>query len=200
MRSEKCSPLLAGNQGFTLIELLVALAIGLFLFVMTIGIMDYSVRTYRAQERVADIQQDVRAALSIMTWDIRMAGFDPRRHTNAGIVTADANTIRFRLDANKTDTLDLFDEEDITYAFADGAINRILYYGAGAPFESSTPLLTNVSDLSFVYLDQDGNAAESLDDITAVVISVTCQDRSTQSDKSFERTLTSTVAIRNLAM
>lgn len=200
MEYEEYSPLPAGNQGFTLIELLVALTIGLFLFVMTIGIMDYSVRTYRAQERVADIQQDVRAALSIMTWDIRMAGFDPRRHTNAGIVTADVNTIRFRLDANKSDTLDQTDEEDITYSFADGAINRILFLGAGAPIENSTPLLTNVSNLSFGYLDQDGNTAESLDEITAVVISVTCLDRSAQTDATFERTLTSTVAIRNLAM
>jgi len=65
------------SKGFTLIELLITVAIsGIVLLLVTQVFMSTN-KMNTIQENVAAVQQDVRAAMDIMSMDIMMAGFDP---------------------------------------------------------------------------------------------------------------------------
>lgn len=65
------------NQGFTLVELIVAMAVSL-LVIGAIGSTFLSQnKSYLAQEEVAAMQQNLRAAMFYMQREIRMAGCNP---------------------------------------------------------------------------------------------------------------------------
>lgn len=187
------------QRGFTLIELLVAFFIGVFVIGMTITVMDFSVRNYRTQERVADIQQDVRAALEIIARDVRMAGFNPRRGSGATIVEAKEDLLAFQLDSDMDNTVTTgssgskSSKEFITYSF--DAQDRVIRCGG-----NNHPLISNVSNLQFSYFDENGDALDPAndieEDIRRVRISLTCRQRDTRG-KPFGRTLTTNVTIRN---
>jgi prepilin-type N-terminal cleavage/methylation domain-containing protein len=67
--------LLRKNKGITLIELLVALSISGILVGAIYRTFIGQQKTYTVQERVVDMQQNVRAAINRMMTEIRMAGF-----------------------------------------------------------------------------------------------------------------------------
>jgi prepilin-type N-terminal cleavage/methylation domain-containing protein len=67
--------LLRKNNGITLIELLVALSISGILVGAIYRTFIGQQKTYTVQERVVDMQQNVRAAINRMMTEIRMAGF-----------------------------------------------------------------------------------------------------------------------------
>lgn len=87
------------QDGFTLMELLVALALTAILTV-TIG---YTFRvqalTYRTQEEVAALQQNLRTAMFTIEADLRLAGSDPTNSATdadgniAGILSANSGTV-----------------------------------------------------------------------------------------------------------
>ena len=91
------------KHGFTLLELLTALAL---IGVVMAGIYSsyYSQqKSYVAQAEVAEMQQNLRGAMSLMAKEIRMAGCDPTGNANAGILTASSGSITFTLDTRGTD-------------------------------------------------------------------------------------------------
>jgi type IV pilus assembly protein PilW len=63
------------NSGFTLVELLIALSLGGVLVSAIYGLFILQNKSYVAQNNVADMQQNARIAMSIMSGDFRMAGF-----------------------------------------------------------------------------------------------------------------------------
>ncbi|MDD4464222.1 MAG: prepilin-type N-terminal cleavage/methylation domain-containing protein [Desulfobacterales bacterium] len=195
-----------GQAGFTMLELIVAFAVATLFLMATLFIVDACLHSYRAQERIAGAQQDVRAGLDFMVRDIRMAGFDPLGNSDAGILTDEAGTIEFTMDISMDDddddddNIDPGSREHITYAY-DAANNRILrsYPKPGGGTQSDT-LIENVSALSFDYIYYRNNevvANGDPDEIKAVIITMTCRDRDSQGGV-FERTLTTTVKLRNL--
>ena len=67
-----------GNRGFTLIELMIAMAVGLVLLGAMYGVFTMHNKTFGNQEQIAEMQQNARAAMDMMTRELRMAGFgDP---------------------------------------------------------------------------------------------------------------------------
>ncbi len=62
------------DRGVTLIELMIALTISAILVGGTYSIFITQQRTYTLQDQVVGVQQDARAALTVMARDIRMAG------------------------------------------------------------------------------------------------------------------------------
>ena len=62
------------QRGVTLVELMIALVISAILVGGTYSIFITQQRTYVIQDQVVGVQQDARAALTIMSRDIRMAG------------------------------------------------------------------------------------------------------------------------------
>lgn len=190
------------NRGFTMIELMVAFFIGVFVTGMVITVMDLSVRNYRTQERVSDIQQDVRAAMEIIARDVRMAGFNPRRGSGATIVEAGKNLLSFQLDSDMDNAVTIDSSESpssrefISYSFDEQDREISCKVNEG----NNQPLISNVSNLQFTYFDENGDELDPVnniaEDIRRVRISVTCGQKDTRG-KSFERTLTTNVTIRN---
>jgi type IV pilus assembly protein PilW len=81
------------QQGFTLVELLVAMAMAGIVIGAIYSTFKSQQDSYVNQEVVAEMQQNLRAALYMMARDIRIAGYDPSEVADAGIVSAGPNSI-----------------------------------------------------------------------------------------------------------
>ena len=89
------------NRGFTLIELLIAMSVGLVLLGAMYGVFTTHSKIFGTQEQIAEMQQNVRAAMDMMTREIRMAGYNPAGATFDGIpYDADKLEIYADLDGN----------------------------------------------------------------------------------------------------
>ena len=71
-----------GQRGFTLIEILIALLIGVFLLGALLTIVQANRRVYGDQSQLAQLQDDERMAMTLMTDIIQMAGYFPAPQTN----------------------------------------------------------------------------------------------------------------------
>ncbi len=85
------------DQGFTIAELIIAMAMSLIVMGAIYSLFQTQQKSYIHQERVATVQQNLRAAMFMMEREIRMAGYDPTRFANAGIdeATSGSATLRF---------------------------------------------------------------------------------------------------------
>ncbi len=170
------------NQGFTIVELIVAMAVSLLVMGAICSTFLSQNKSYLAQEEVAAMQQNLRAAMFYMQREIRMAGCDPFEIGGIGITAANANSISFTEDVtgNTTgsppdgDVLDA--NESITYSMNGGNLTRNT--GGG-----NQVVAQNIDALDFVYLDGSsppvvlnpggGNvAAGSLSTIRSVEITI----------------------------
>ena len=88
------------SKGFTLIELLVAMAITGIISVAIFTAFQSQQKSYLIQDQVAEMQQNLRAAMDIMVREIRMAGYDPTRLGGATIFSANSNSINITIDIN----------------------------------------------------------------------------------------------------
>ena len=113
---------LKSNRGFTLIELMVALALTGMVAAAAYGFYISQNRTYIAQDRVVEMQQNLRSALDIMVRDIRMAGCDPQGSAGAGFITTQAASVQFTMDIQDGTTIGTSDgdvtdsDENIRYS------------------------------------------------------------------------------------
>ena len=159
-------------NGFTLIEILVAITIAGIVMAGIYSSYYSQQKSHIAQEQVAGMQQNLRAAMQFMERELRMAGYDPTGNANAGIQAGDANfnSVRFTLDltGGESDGIDNdhdggVDEADET-SFSDGDCNdsneNISYSLADSDGDgdndldrNSNLLAENIDALDFVYLD-----------------------------------------------
>ena len=84
--------LLKNNCGFTLIELLIALAISGLVLTAIYNIFISNNRIYLKQNELTKIEQNLRAAMNIMTKDIRMAGYNSTNSSKSGIYNTSNST------------------------------------------------------------------------------------------------------------
>jgi type IV pilus assembly protein PilW len=166
------------EQGFTLMELLVVI---LMMGVVMAGI--YAVYTsqqksFVVQEDVAEMQQNLRAAMFFLVRDIRLSGCNPTGKADAGITTANANTISMSMDIRGKNPDDPPDgdtgdpEERVTYALmdtdGDGNVDSLgRDTGAGL-----VAVASNIEALNFVYLDVNGNVTADLSKMRSVQLTV----------------------------
>ena len=208
------------RYGFTLVELLISMAVG---GVVMAGICSayYSQQeSYITQDQVSAMQQNLRAGLWFMEREIRMAGYDPTGTANAGIVTANATSIRVTLDLNADGYTD-DSNEDITYSLyasdGDGDSDLARKVGGG----NNQPVADNIDVLNFVYLDQAGYITTTLPDIRSVQVTLVARAQrpdtkytdtasyanqqgeqilSTQNDNFRRKRLTAEIKCRNLGL
>jgi type IV pilus assembly protein PilW len=167
------------EQGFTLVELLVTIVVSA---VVLAGICStfYSQHTsYLTQEQIVSMQQNLRVAMYIMERAIRMAGHDPDGDSGAGILAANAGSIRIAQDLTNNAGTGIPDGdvgdpgEDITFSLqdADGDgdmdLVRIDHNSAGVQM-----IAEDIDALNFVYLNQNGVVTTVPGDIRSVQISV----------------------------
>jgi type IV pilus assembly protein PilW len=88
------------DTGFTLVELLIAMTIGLIILTALSSTFLMQRKIYDVQEQVAEMVQTARAAMDMMTREIRMAGYDP---TDVGFdgITYDANQLQIQANINR---------------------------------------------------------------------------------------------------
>ncbi len=143
------------QSGFTLIELMVTMVVsGILLAAMVMAFTAQS-RTYNTQEEVTTLQEDLRAALSLMSSEIRMATYNPTYGANVGITTATADEFRFAMDLNGDGNTGDTDDpnEDIRYGInSNGSLGRDT---SGDSLTGLQPIAENIEQLAFEYLVDD---------------------------------------------
>jgi type IV pilus assembly protein PilW len=111
------------QKGFTLVEIMIALLLsGLVIAGMTTAFRSQQ-ETYTAEQEVAEMQQELRAGIELMTRELRNAGHDmsPLKTVGAGFVAAGPYQVQFTMDITGTPVTgdpdgDIVDpNEDVTF-------------------------------------------------------------------------------------
>ncbi len=203
------------RKGFTLVETMIVLFIASIVMAGIFTVYTGQQKTYVDSDRVAEMQQNIRAAMLIMASEIREAGCDPTGNAGAGIVSAARSRIRLTrdiaghaLNPNQYDG-DVDDaNEDIEFGFSpavDANADGIADAGAanlgrntGGGFQ---PIAENIHAVEFNYVLADGTTTPTpnpsrLNDIRAVQISILARESAV--DNKFLDTATYTTGSGNV--
>jgi type IV pilus assembly protein PilW len=197
IRSQKnFFPITSETGGFTVTELVLALAIMMMVMAAMVSLLISLNRVYTAQNVTAGVQQVTRTGINIMTRDIRMAGLNPLKTNQIGILEASVNKFRFQHDTNGNGTIETEQNEDIAYLLNG---NHQLIRQKDGNSRSNKSLIDQVKDLTFKYVDMDDEETTILDDIQTVKISLTVREPAGKS-KFISRTYSTRVICRNLGI
>jgi len=186
----------SGTGGFTVTELVLALAIMMMVMAAMVSLLISLNRVYTAQNVIAGVQQVTRTGINIMTRDIRMAGLNPLKVNQIGILEASVNKFRFQHDSNGNGTIETAQNEDIAYLLNG---NHQLIRQKDGNSRSNKSLIDQVKDLTFKYVDMNDEETTVLDDIQTVKISLTVQEPAGKGTL-ISRTYSTRVICRNLGL
>jgi type IV pilus assembly protein PilW len=134
------------SKGFTMLEMLVSMGIAVVVMGAIFSAYQSQQRSYVRQDQVAGLQQNLRAALYIMTKDIRMAGWEEAigtARTKAYLIdTATSTAFAFKID-NGDGANNAGDE--ITYTLTGDNLTRQI--GTAA----AETLAENIEAICFAY-------------------------------------------------
>jgi len=157
-------------------------------------------QTYGTQEQITDMVQTARAAMDMMSREIRMAGYNP---ANAGFngITYASSQLQIQADINGDGNTSSDPNENITYTY--DAENFRIDRNTGA---GGQPFAENIEAFNFVYLEADGttevNTFADTGNIRQIQITITA--RTSKIDRALgdyrRYTLTSLVTPRNLGL
>ena len=210
------------KSGFTLIELLIAMTISTIVAAGVVTAYRSQQKTQLGQKQTVEMQQNLRAALYIMTREVRMAGYDPDGTNGAGIINAgngsdNANRLTFtyfNADAANDGTNN---DNDAATADADEILQSVEYYLYDSVSDADNlvddlgrrngarldAIAGNIQSMQFVYLDNAGAATAILADIRSVQITIVATTDSNElnyTGANNNRTLTTVVKCRNLGL
>jgi type IV pilus assembly protein PilW len=143
------------------------------------------------------MQQNARAAMDIMTREIRMAGYSP---TGASLVGVHYHSDKIHIRADITSDGDINDpNEDIKYSY--DSANLRIERDAEAGIQ---PFADNIQAFTMAYFDNNGNATTNSAVIRQIQITITARtaeiDRNYPFNGGYQTySLTSLVTPRNLA-
>ncbi len=201
------------ESGFTLIEMLISMAIGLIILSALSSTFLMQRKIYDVQEQVVEMVQTARAAMDMMTREIRMAGYDPtdtmssdpQDIPNAKFVGIpyDADELKIYADLNgdaNTDVAEYDEHEYIKYTIDSDYPFEIRRDTGGGRQE----FVLNIQTFTFLpYLDGSGNPTTTTADIRQIKITITA--RTAKPDGNYTPnggyrtyTLTSFITPRNL--
>jgi len=152
---------LNGKHGFSLIEAIVALAIASTVIGLVMVALVSQQKSHITQESLVDMQQGLRAAMEVIAFDLKMAGYDPTGTAGASILIADTAELQFQIDRNGDGDWDV--GELIRLALTNDANRDGIADGTPCDLgreidgEGLQVLAENIDALNFVYFDADGN-------------------------------------------
>lgn len=167
------------HRGFSLLELLITVTLVGIILAGINNTFQAQEKAYVLQDRVAEMNQNVRVALEIMSRDIRNAAYDPTKNdpTNANFGTGAGARIRTATATSLTYTQDIRNEsncsdEDLD---PDGKINcsrewmGYQYDATDDEIEQCSgstsctwrPLVDNIQSLQFRYIYADGGNSDA---------------------------------------
>ncbi len=162
------------ESGFTLVELLVTMVISLVVMGGIYSTYYSQQKSYLAQEQVAAMQQNLRAAMYNIADEIRMAGYDATGSNLFGLVAngsdgriTDANNIYFTLDWDGDGVVDVNGDEQKAFRLNNGNLEK--YSTDAVDWQT---VAENIDALNFAYLDEDGNVTANLSDIRSIEVSI----------------------------
>lgn len=178
------------TAGFTLIELMIALLLSSIITAMIFTAFRSQEKNYETQEQIIDIQQNLRAALEIMSEELRMAAYNPYDQATVGFSEATETKMVFdfvadwdNIDNDNDGTTDEFTEVlQVTYELSDidndGDFDLVRQENDDV--STKTYLAENISRLEFFYNLEDGTSSTTLtndqyDDVRSVQISILAQ-------------------------
>jgi prepilin-type N-terminal cleavage/methylation domain-containing protein len=213
------------QEGVTLIELLIALAIFGIVMGAIYRLFIGQTKAYTVQDQVIEVQQTVRSTMDLLLRDLRMTGYDDDSVTSPVTITTPIATPV--MDHDITIDYEYQNQRQTVRYWRDGLtseLKRELFVNGTPDANNPLVLLENVDDLAFKYGvdanedgavdDQNGDAtiddndfvsAGSVGTSKVIAIRVTLTARPTTNNPDVqkiisERTLISTVSLRNLMM
>jgi type IV pilus assembly protein PilW len=207
----------SGRGGFTLVELMVAMALGLIVLGAMYSVFTIQNKHFSNQEQIVEMQQNARMAIDIISREIRMAGYNPRKTTNLFTFKiadsydrkTDHHSVAFTSDYSGGGGENYDDNEQIAFRVEGGVLQR---FSTGSVHWQ--PLMENIDVLEFTYTLNDGTVVAPPSDPTAaqvltiakVKIKVTAKAAKadpgytdpTNNDHYRRYTLTASVTPRNL--
>jgi len=145
------------ERGFTLVELLATIGAGIILMAAIYTAVTFGYRSSVAVERKVTALEDARAALELMSTEIRMASYNPNFATNVwvdpavcngvsanqgyrGVQVADANNVLVQMDISESAIIGDNPSEIILYTYdaANERVTRSTNCGAAQPFLGDT--------------------------------------------------------------
>ncbi|MFN2383092.1 MAG: PilW family protein, partial [Gemmatimonadota bacterium] len=185
------TPRLTQTRGFTLVEMLMALVV---LGIMGLGlakVFRVQHQVHAAQNRGITATQNARAGVDMMVREMRNAGYDPRVSADAGLTEHTATRVAWTADLNGDgDDADfgLMADEVVAYEFQPDSSALVRTVNG-----VTSRVADGISNLQFVYRDNDGNTTGSADLIEQVDVAVEYET----SDGSMAGRILTQVAIRN---
>lgn len=199
------------SGGFTLVEMMIVMAISGVIMGAVYSAYLAQQRTYLAQDQVAEMQQNLRAAIFIVSRELRMAGYDLTGDAGAGTSTALPGQISFTADLDADgaltgsgETIDIGfqydpDDSDNSDDYARDGVPDIDSDGDGVPDAVSLriqkngggyqEIAENIQAIEFNYLDKDLNKLTPPIDIQAIhSIQLSILARAEKPDRSFVNT------------
>jgi len=174
-------------SGFTLMELLVSMSIGMVVLAALAKTFTVQSRQNTAEEQVAQMQGNARAALDLMVREIQMAKYNPAgtAFSSAYGVTYSASQLEVKADMNGDGTISTSSGsvEDIIYAR--DAVNNYITRKLGSTGTAEI-VADNITAFTFAYYDANGSAVTSSGNsgnIRKVTINITA--RTAKSDPSY---------------
>ena len=181
------------NQGFTLMELVIATGISMVILGAITGTFITQTKFYNAQEQVNEMQQNARAAMDLMSRDIKLAGYTPTGAAVTGVAYS-ASELRIRADLDGDGAINDASDEHVVYTFDSANLQiKRAYGGVGATQEV---LANNITSFTFGYLDSSGAATMVQADIRQVSLNVTA--RTAKPDPTLSSNGYRTYALSNL--
>lgn len=162
---QKKALIFVAEDGFTIVELMISLLIGGIIMAGVVSAFLSQHKSYLVQDDTVFMQENLRAAVEIMTRDLRMIGYDPDE-LGAGIIAATANSISF---SRGNDSGGL---ENITYSLYDAFGDGDMDLGRNDVINGQQPVAENIDVLNFVYLDRSGAVTAILADIRVIQLSL----------------------------
>ncbi len=182
--------------GYSLVEIMIALAITGIIMGAIYQAFRSQQESYIAQDQVAEMQQNLRAALDIMVREIRMAGFDPKESGQFGILSANSSSLNFTADIGKNSYKGngkLNPGETLLYQLYDSdgdGINDALRRTPGG-----SAVANNIYGLEFYYTLDDGSKTFTPPDPSKIrIIQISLLARSSRPDRDYTDTKTYTTA------
>ena len=199
------------TDGFSLLELLIALAVFSFIVGGIFSNLTQSQTRYQFEQEVAEVQQTARNAADIMEREIKLAGFPIASYYDSSLNWTSANSERVAAGFITLGATNLVFEADL---LEDGIVDRVEYRlngttlersardktaGGGAPAAVYQTLATNVTALTFSYLNSSGSATTVPADVRSVGILFNINTTSVDPQNRNRRTITvqTRAAVRN---
>ena len=164
-------------DGFSSVEIMVSMAIAMMVLAGVTNTFIGQTRYYNAQEHVNEMQQNARAAIDLMSREIKSAGYDPAGTAISNGIPYSPSQLQLLADLDG-DGSTAGTDENIIYSY--DAINLRIQRTTGG---TTTAVAENISDFTFDYLDASGNPTTTAGNIRQIRISITA--RTSKSDPNY---------------